>query len=1110
MSRLIRIAIRWPVQVIGVWAVFIGVLFVIGLGAEKKLVPTQLFIPGTQSFTWHQLRAGHFGESAAVLLDGPPQAIDRQGPALFNALLHRPGTIVLSPWSPSPAAKRLRPKPDQALLVVELDVAPGKTIDDVVPPWINFVKARVHPPLTPHYTGITPLAFDINTALIQSLHKGENLAFPVLIIVLLLVFRSPIAAAIPLVIALASVRAGFGIVDIIAGFKTLDAIALSMTSMIGLALGVDYSLLIVSRFREVLATGMPPKQAATFAANTAGRTAIFAGCVLLTLMVPLYIIAPGTIIPSGAVGAAAVTVLCMLAATMITPAACALVGHNVNRFMFGGRGAAATAEGGLIARVVRAATDNPFRAIGLVGPILAIFALPLLFMKIIPPDPRGLPPGSPGLVDYHAVRAAGFGPEVEVVLKTTTGTLVDPNLLPQVDAFENQLRALPNVSFVVGPGALASKVAPLRTAPQQIAAAKRNLAAAKHELAYRAAELHRAKRQVAAAKIQLNNGIAQGESLLALGDRLMSGVNGGISQLGLLTTGLGAAQGGAQQLLNGAQLLSDNAKTLASSLSMLKTRIEEAFPLVSSGDQQLRDAQASLALLRVPAQVTEQQLQNAWASLNAMTIGKTDPHYLAALAQVGIALGAATGTNPLNGTQPFSQYQGFDTTLGQASAQASRAGDRIDTAVGEVGQGSNALIQLADGSGRLVNPGLSTIIYGLDQLNQGLGYAHTKLQQAQPQIQNEVDTGRSLFTQASSLFNNDVLSAAPQFQELQNGVDEGSARIDQIYSELTRKSGPFTPLREVSTLDAISPNFFKSGYLVVAALNGATFVLKGTANAIVDSTHGGDVGRIILLPNVPTNDPRQDQIVDSVRNVASRFAKQNNLVEAVGGSAAELTDYKRKTDAAIPLLIIVACVFTYILLLPILRAIILPAIAIALNLVTVAASFGILNFLFVRHGPLFDPLGGSGALDVIAVSGIFAIMYALSIDYQVFLLSRMREEFVRTQSNAKAIEFGIAKTARVVTGAAVIMIAVFSSFGLAPFVLIKMFGIGLGTAVLIDATLVRLMILPAVMRVFGERTWWMPQWLDDRLPSIDTEGAGFEHEMEMEMGQHGGEAAAAH
>jgi RND superfamily putative drug exporter len=108
----------------------------------------------------------------------------------------------------------------------------------------------------------------------------------------------------------------------------------------------------------------------------------------------------------------------------------------------------------------------------------------------------------------------------------------------------------------------------------------------------------------------------------------------------------------------------------------------------------------------------------------------------------------------------------------------------------------------------------------------------------------------------------------------------------------------------------------------------------------------------------------------------------------------------------------------------------------------------------------------------------------------------MREEYVRTQSNAQAVTFGIEKTGRIVTGAAAIMIGTFFAFALTSFTIVRELGIGLTSAILVDATLVRLGLLPAVMRLFGDWTWWMPEWLDERLPALDIEGAAFEHEAE--------------
>jgi RND superfamily putative drug exporter len=230
---------------------------------------------------------------------------------------------------------------------------------------------------------------------------------------------------------------------------------------------------------------------------------------------------------------------------------------------------------------------------------------------------------------------------------------------------------------------------------------------------------------------------------------------------------------------------------------------------------------------------------------------------------------------------------------------------------------------------------------------------------------------------------------------------------------------------------------------------------------------------------------------DEIRGLARRFQRDTGIAAPVGGTAPELTDFARVNSERVPLLILAICLVTYLALIPILRSVVLPAIAVGLNMLTVAAAFGLLTLLFVGADP---PMGGAGKLDVVTVTGIFVITFALSIDYQVFLLTRMREEYVRTQSHEAAVEFGISKTARVVTGAAAIMVAVFTAFALSSFSLIQQLGIGLATAVLIDATVVRLGLLPSIMKLAGDRAWWIPQWLDDRLPMLDTEGAVFERD----------------
>jgi RND superfamily putative drug exporter len=134
---------------------------------------------------------------------------------------------------------------------------------------------------------------------------------------------------------------------------------------------------------------------------------------------------------------------------------------------------------------------------------------------------------------------------------------------------------------------------------------------------------------------------------------------------------------------------------------------------------------------------------------------------------------------------------------------------------------------------------------------------------------------------------------------------------------------------------------------------------------------------------------------------------------------------------------------------------------------------------------------------------LFAIVFGLSMDYEVFLLSRIREEWDRTHDNARAVADGLAKTARVITAAALIMVFVFGSFLLESDRVIKLFGIGLATAVFLDATVVRLLLVPATMELLGDRNWWLPKWLDRILPRINVEGG--EHHVTGELPDERGE-----
>jgi putative drug exporter of the RND superfamily len=1096
ITRIARIAVRYPKQVLIAWAGIVVVFGVIAIPVESKLLPADLFIPGTQSYKWQQLEKPEYGLAMADAIEGPANEIDRYGPRLGAALARRPLTRVQDPWSPgagAQATKFLRRRPDEAVYALDVRIPKGGTSSSVVPPLERFINARLGPHMRSYLSGDAPLGRELNDAGFDALHEGELIAAPLLVLILFVVFRSPVATAIPLAIAGGTVAFSYGMLRIFASFIGLDIMALSLASMMGLALGIDYALLFVSRFREALDAGRPPRQAATLAANTAGRTAMFAGTVLSTLMIAVIILSPGSLLRSASIGAIFSTVFAMASSLFVCPAMLTLLGARVNKWQLGGRGGG---RPGVISRVVRRVIGRPLLALVLVMIPLLLLASPVLALKTTPPDPNQLPPGNPALIAYKQIRRAGLGPNISIILRKPDGGAITSRAdLTAISQFEQELREIPYVAGVAGPGVIAPKAQLLANAPAQLAGVNRELVSAHKLLNQKIDQVQAAQSELANDRTLLSNGLTSAQAELSQGQAELANAGAGIGQLGELADGLGVAASGATDLANGTSTVQSGATKLTAALQQMHDAVNKALPQILAADKEIRTAQSEFGLLQVPAQVVQQQLEDANSDLSQATIGNADPEVQKAKLSVAAALAADTGSSPIPGVPGIPGYTGLANSLAQAESEASSAGDEADYAVRQVTYLDDALNQSQFGAGRIASPGLSTIIAGLRALSQGLTDAHDKVAAEEPQVASLAQNASAALSSGQAQLQSAGSEALPQMQQAQVQLSGADSQLRQLRHALVSKTGPFKPLREVEQAIHQSPFMFSSPYMIVAVLQGTRPLTRYTVDTVVDSATGGNVGQIVILPDVPTNSPQQDQVVGNVRALLAQFARQHHFLAAAGGSAAELVDYKNVMASRVPLIILVLCLVTYLMLVPILRSVVLPAIAVVLNVLTVTVAMGIVtcasvNGVIAKHAPI----GGAGRPDIVAITAVFCVIFALSIDYYVFLLTRMREEYVRTQSNRQAVQFGIERTGRIVTGAAAIMVGTFFAFSLTNFTVVKELGIGLTSAILVDATLVRLVLLPAVMRLCGDWTWFIPDWLDARLPAIDIEGAAFEHE----------------
>ncbi len=243
-----------------------------------------------------------------------------------------------------------------------------------------------------------------------------------------------------------------------------------------------------------------------------------------------------------------------------------------------------------------------------------------------------------------------------------------------------------------------------------------------------------------------------------------------------------------------------------------------------------------------------------------------------------------------------------------------------------------------------------------------------------------------------------------------------------------------------------------------------------------------------VLMAIPASAPQSEAtktLVDRLRDdVLPPVAKQSGLDIHVGGMTAATTDQSEYTLARLPLFIGTVVTLSILLLLSAFRSLPVALKAGAMNLLSIGAAYGVVA-LVADAGWAGQLVGIETATPVPPFIPVFmfAILFGLSMDYEVFLLSRIREEYLAHGDNARAVVEGLAKTARVITAAAAIMIAVFSSFALSADPILKLMGIGLATAILIDATVVRMVLVPAIMQILGRRNWWLPGWMDRLLPS---------------------------
>jgi RND superfamily putative drug exporter len=1186
------------------WGIAIAVLTVLGHNVAGRLSPMSLEVPGTPSSRAEALLRARFGNTIpiAILLRGPSAQTDREGRALVAALRTQRDTQVLSPWDASAAMtsatmRSLRPEPGTAFVLVDY-VRPASQALAIVPGTERIVARTVRTPVRSYLTGVAVIGRAIQQSTLADTERAEMIALPVLIVVLLLVFGSPVAAAVPLAMGAATVLAGHGLLWLASFLTPINSLGVAIAAMMSLALGVDYALLMVSRVRQELSAGADHEAAVTIAAHHAGRTIVAAGGTLaLTMLAASAVATPGLLGPV-AIGVVISGLLSVALAVTAMPALLRLLGPRLNAWQIGRRHAgAAPRRGGAAALAERLISHPAITAPLILGAMLAL-AAPTRALRLGPPDASELPASNPARHAVAMVQRAigpGWAAPFVIVANARSGAITSPAQLRALMRWQETIARAPDVAAVLGPASvagaqlkLAEAHAALASAPARLQGARRGidgLRSGLREAGGGVARLHAGLGTAAAgagalgeADARASNGAWQSASGAARAQhgagRIASATaraHAGAGKLaresarahrgarrlaretdraqrgaGALNTGAGRAADGSRQLAGGldeaaagAQRLAasdhelaDGAAELAEGIDTLDTTVHAILAPIEPLVAELGTWADRLAALQESGHLLTERIREAARELRAMTAPRGDPRYqalardLAALEQMieqdGISQLTILEQQLLAGLRMLAGLPAELSQLTSALDRLTAGADRLASGTRASEQGalqlssglhrlaagghslSDGLGALQDATGRLAG-GLGRLATGNRQLASGLG----RLTAGDARLAGglggltagdaRLAGGLGRLTAGDARLAGGLGRLTAGDARLASGLSSAVARTGRLAAGLGGARAPLARYatmlagyqRDYQLLHSDAPHAIDSGYLVLTALDGTVAPVREQVAQLVNVDGGGQAARIMVVAASPPGAPATAALSARLRRSLPQLAAATGGDVEIGQGAQYLLDYKNANTARVPWLVLALALVATLTLILVLRALPLALLAVALNMATIAVALGSLQLLTERH-----VLGGPGYIDAASGAGILAIMFVLSIDYEVFLLTRMREHWLAEHDARGAIAHGLRHTAGVITGSAAIMTAVFVAFAGAGVIPLRQFGVGLTIAVLLDATIVRLVLLPALMRIVGARIWWLPRWLERRLPAVE---AGTSSSTEMRV-----------
>jgi len=884
--------------------------------------------------------------------------------------------------------------------------------------YVEGVREALDETKLEHYvTGAAAVNHDFQATSEEDLKRAEVLTAGLVLLLLLLTFRTVVSAVVPLVLGAAAVVSATAVIYGIGTQADTSIFALNIASMIGLGLAIDFSLIVVNRFREELATHRDPRLATAITMATAGRSIVYSGVTVLLGMLALTVLVDLMVVRSISLGVMLVAATALIAGVTLLPAVLGVLSHRLERWRVIPKGKPKPESEGFWYRFSHAVMRRPVVWLAASLALVLVLAWPARELKLLGATPKLLPSKAESVKGTEILNEE-FGENllspIQIVLKTPDEGVFTPKFLIGLDRLTNRLAADPRAASVTS---LATYMA---AEPRD---GRWSRITAKHDFAPAPDFKHLEEDEVTPG-VFLENTIdvwadEVPHSPAYFGFARFRFPSGADHQLQVTPT--------FQVYRVTAGSLKVRAGGPVTSWSKEQFGVREKGASVPSGDE---ITLAEGEQLVVPPQTAVRLRTDKAAELIAAVIFHVRP-------------GVQPRESWLEGEPSADPFKGIQRELigGGLGSTFPKGETNIKLDLSRTEAGARFPRHLHPGPELIVTKSGTLTIF------------------ASPEMVMTGSDGR--------------VKEGPFDTPVELGP--GAKAVVQGYGihRARNASDAETEVWSLRVLAADKPAFALIG-------------LREFAKTFVNLDGGNNATVINVVPRYGPYDDRQKEFVNDIRELIIPSVPLLGEHEAyVGGSTAQFMDFSDKLYDRFPFLVAVVLLLTFVILMMFFQSVFLPLKAILMNLASILATYGVLVLIF-QHGWgadlfRFEPVG---AIAVVTPAILFVILFSLSTDYEVFMLSRIKEYWNATHDNEESVAKGLQHTAGVITAAGLILIGVFGSFATAGIVTIKEIGLGLAIGVLIDTVLIRTIMVPATMRLAGRANWWMPERLKRFVPEL--------------------------